>query len=74
MKKALKKDSANQLFHFVDGKRVDEKNENMSGDCTGLYGDCTGLYGNFDDCEITEEERAAGVRIEDLIEEFQGQL
>ena len=39
----------------------------LIGDCTGLIGDCTRLRGDFDDCSLTEDERAAGVNLLDLI-------
>ena len=34
---------------------------------TGIYGDCTGLTGDLDACEITSDDRANGVKIENLI-------
>lgn len=40
----------------------------LSGDVTGLKGDVSNLFGNLDDCEITQEQRDAGVYVEDLIE------
>lgn len=36
---------------------------------TGLRGDVTGLRGDVDACELTDDERAAGVDINQLIEE-----
>ena len=39
----------------------------LIGDCSRLSGDCSGLRGDLDDCEITEEDRQAGVRIDNLI-------
>ena len=39
----------------------------LSGDCTGVNGDCTGLSGDLDLCEITNDERKHGVKVEDLI-------
>jgi len=39
----------------------------LSGDVSGLSGDVTGLRGNLDDCKITDAERAAGVKVEDLV-------
>ena len=33
----------------------------------GLRGDVTGLRGNVDDCEITDEDRKAGIDVADLI-------
>jgi hypothetical protein len=41
----------------------------LTGDCSGLTGDCTGLTGNLDDCQITDDERSAGVNITELIGE-----
>ena len=39
----------------------------LRGDCSGLYGNCTGLSGDLDECELTDEERAAGVDIKELV-------
>ena len=39
----------------------------LRGKCSELWGDCSGLSGNLDDCEITEEERAKGINIQDLV-------
>jgi hypothetical protein len=39
----------------------------LCGDLTGIYGDATGLIGNLNDCELTDEEREAGVYVRDLI-------
>ena len=39
----------------------------LEGDCTNLRGDCTGLSGDLNDCEITDDERAKGIDINDLI-------
>jgi hypothetical protein len=35
----------------------------LRGDVTGLWGDATGLRGDIDDCDITQEDRDAGVHI-----------
>jgi hypothetical protein len=40
----------------------------VSGDLTGVSGDLTGVSGDLDDCEITDQDRKNGVKIEDLIE------
>ena len=40
----------------------------MSGDLSGVRGDLTGVSGDLSDCAITDEERAAGVYINDLID------
>ena len=39
----------------------------LSGCCTGVYGQATGKFGDLDSCGITDEDRAAGVDIEDLV-------
>ena len=72
MKKALTKTPP--LYHVVNGEKVDGPHTELYGDCSGLYGDCSGLRGDcsglggdLDECEITEEERATGVNIEELI-------
>jgi hypothetical protein len=39
----------------------------ISGDGTGVYGDCTHLLGSLDACDISAEDRKAGVDIDDLI-------
>ena len=38
----------------------------LSGNCSDLSGNCSDLSGNFDDCEITEAERKAGVNLTGL--------
>ena len=38
----------------------------LRGDCSSLRGDCSGLSGDLDLCEITDEERRAGIDINDL--------
>ena len=46
MIKGLKKESATELYYYINGKKVLGKNELMLGDCTGLSGCCTGLSGD----------------------------
>ena len=41
----------------------------IRGDLTGISGDLTGISGDLTGCEITAEERAAGIKIEELIED-----
>ena len=65
MKKALTRDTG--LYHMIGGKRVDGPHPGLSGNCTGLWGDCTGLSGDLDECEITDEERNKGIRLEELV-------
>ena len=40
----------------------------LSGDLTNVSGDLSGVRGDLSDCAITDEERAAGVDINDLID------
>jgi len=62
------------LYGDVSGLRG-EVSQYLRGDVSGLRGDVTGLsgdvpprqYGNVDDCELTDRERKAGVKISDLI-------
>lgn len=39
----------------------------VSGNLTDISGDLTDISGNIDDCEITDQEREAGISVEDLI-------
>jgi hypothetical protein len=39
----------------------------VSGNLSGVSGDLSGVSGNLDEAEITEEERRAGIHVEDLI-------
>ena len=34
-----------------------------------LHGDCSGLHGDIDNCEITTEQRSAGININELVEQ-----
>ena len=50
---------------------------NIWGDVTGIWGDATNICGNvsdicgdIDDCDITDDDRAKGVKIADLVEEL----
>ena len=40
----------------------------LSGNLTGVRGNLSGVQGDLSDCAITDEERAAGVDINDLID------
>lgn len=62
MKKALKKTTARELYHFVDGVHID-------GAPASLRGDVSGLEGDVDECELSDDERAAGVDVNTLIGE-----
>lgn len=37
------------------------------GDVTGIYGDCTRLRGHLSECDISDEDRAAGIELDDLV-------
>ncbi len=39
----------------------------LSGNVSGLSGNVSGLIGDIDECQLTAEERAAGVAVESLI-------
>jgi len=39
----------------------------VSGDLSGVYGNLSGVYGDIDDAGITDDEREAGISIDDLI-------
>ena len=67
MKKALKKINSSRVSHFVDGNRIAGAPASITGDISGLYGDIGGLYGNIDECDISDEERGAGIDVSDLI-------
>ena len=45
MIKGLKKESATELYYYINGEKVLGKNELMHGYCTRLRGNCTGLWG-----------------------------
>ena len=39
----------------------------LRGNLSDLRGDLSGLWGNLDECEISDEERKAGIDIEKLV-------
>ena len=59
MKKGLKRIEYNS-WHFKDGKKIE-------GAPSDIRGNLTGIRGNLDDCEITQEDRKIGIKIEDLV-------
>ena len=71
MKKALTKQKlvGQHSELYGDCSRLSGDCTGISGDCSGISRDCSELSGNFDDCEITSEERAKGININDLIKE-----
>ena len=66
MKKALKK-IVKKIWHYKDGKLMEGAPTNITGDLYGIRGDLTGISGDLDDCEITQEDRKIGIKIEDLV-------
>ena len=68
------KKSKDKLYFYRDGERIIIKTaadlpNGLKGDVSDLRGDVSGLTGNIDDCDITSEERKAGIKITDLIGE-----
>lgn len=59
MKKNLTK-IENKIYHYKDGVRMEGVHKDITGDVSGIIG-------NLDDCEITQEERAKGVDISELV-------
>ena len=75
MKKALQRKSS-ATYYYKDDKRVEGVPKgirgnltNIRGDLSGITGDLLGISGDLDDCEITAEERAAVISVEDLIKD-----
>ena len=69
MKKCLVKEKPERIFYFEDGKKILGCPSNLRGDVSGLRGDVSGFKGNVDECCITNKERAAGISVDDLVEE-----
>ena len=59
MLRKLSKSNAT-TWYYKDGARV-------PGHPPGVFGDLTGVRGDLDDCEITQEDRKAGIHISELI-------
>jgi len=64
------------IYHVVDGVRIEGVPSGITGDLSnvrgylgGVSGDLSGVSGDLDDCHISDEERAAGIDINDLIDE-----
>ena len=70
-----------ELYHYSDGKKVAGPHADLRGDVSDLSGDVSGLRGyvsglsgyvsglrgDVDAAEITDEERANGVDVADLV-------
>ena len=59
MKRELTK-TACKVWHIRDGIR-------REGPPSDVWGDLTGVRGDLDDCEITQEDRKAGIHISELL-------
>lgn len=66
MKKMLKKEDVN-LWHILDGKKIDGVHNRIMGNVSGIRGDVSGITGDVDDCKITDNERIVGININDLV-------
>ena len=67
MEKKLTRIKTNVYF-YKNGKRIEGFPPCVSGNLTGVRGNLSGVQGDLSDCAITDEERAAGVDINDLID------
>ena len=67
MEKKLTRVKTNVYF-YKDGKRIEGFPPCVSGDLTNVRGDLTGVWGDLSDCAITDEDRASGIDIIDLID------
>ena len=56
-----------ELYHCEQRERKTGVHPGLHGDCSGIWGDCTGLHGDLDECEITDNDRKTGIKIESLI-------
>lgn len=80
MKQALRK-AESQTWHIDAGdNRVEGVHSGIRGDVSGISGNVTGIRGNVtgisgyvDECEITDDERVAGVNINRLVEKGGGE-
>ena len=68
MKRVLQR-VKNETYYFVGGERAVGVPTGIEGNLTGIRGDLTGIEGDLSEAELTDEERAAGVNITDLIKE-----
>jgi len=45
---------------------------NVRGNLSGVRGNLSGVYGDLDNCQLTSDDRAKGVDVEDLIADVKG--
>jgi hypothetical protein len=67
MKKMLTKGYSKIFYYYEDENRIYGAPPSVSGNLSGISGDLSRISGNLDLCEITDEERKAGINIEELI-------
>ena len=74
MEKKLTRVKTNVYF-YENGKKIEGFPPHVRGDLTGVSGNLTGVSGNLtdvrgdlSDCAITDEDRASGIDVNDLID------
>ena len=74
MKKCLARFTRGEVYHIVDGERIDGPTDCIAGDVSGIRGDVSGIEGDVsdirgdvDNAELTDAERRAGIDINELI-------
>ena len=55
-------------YYYREGRKIYSAPLDIRGNLTGISGDLTDISGDINDCQITDEERKAGINIEDLME------
>lgn len=46
---------------------MEGRHRDISGDAFGIRGNASNIKGNFDDCEITDEDRKRGIDISESV-------
>ena len=67
MKACLTRIEARIYWIDDEGQEREGAPGRVSGDLSGVYGNLSGVYGDIDDAGITDDEREAGISIDDLI-------
>lgn len=71
MKRALIKPNCN-VWWVDNGVRREGCPPGVRGDLSGVRGDLSGVCGDLDDCDLTDDDRRAGVDVADLIVQTPG--
>ena len=58
-----------KIYYYRNNKEILGVHEDIRGDESGISGDVSRISGDIDDCEISDEERKRGIKIEELIKE-----